>query len=92
MSGESRTISYQTPAPRSRRVHPIVWWFIADGILFFATFMTAAMVYHENPPGYSVPRRVDALLTVMLLASVILLVSLLVWGVRLMVRGRGRVG
>jgi len=54
MPAQPSVISYETPTP-PRGVQPIVWWFVADGLLFFAGFMVAAVYYHgsynPNDPG-----------------------------------------
>lgn len=93
MPEESNVISYETPAPPQRGIKPIVWWFVADGLLFFAGFMVAAAYYHDSyNPNDRAPAGVDLTINILPLSSLALFVVLLVWLAVSKLRRRGRVG
>ena len=94
MPEQPSVISYETPAPPQRAVKPIVWWFVADGLLFFVGFMIAAAYYHDsyNPSDPGPPPAVELTINVLLLSSAALFVSLVTWVAVSKLRRRGRVG
>ena len=82
-------LSYRSPQPR--RIHPIVWWLIADFVLMLVNLIALFVIEPERAMDPPASPAGEALLAGMAIVWVGLLVGIGIWAMRIWWQGR-RVG